>query len=119
MIMVNAILIVECIRTLAGGNQEETNKLHIPSLVAVCIALATKFSLFLYCWSLKSSSSQVQILWEDHRNDLPVNILGILSNAGGSQLRWWIDPAGACLIAVGVISSWLITGYCKYTNPQP
>lgn len=90
MITVNVILIVESIRSLVEGSTDDTNKLHIPSLVAVGVALATKFSLFCFCWTIKSSSSQVQILWEDHRNDLPVNAFGILTNAGGAKLRWWI-----------------------------
>ncbi|KAK9899851.1 CDF-like metal transporter, partial [Cystobasidium minutum MCA 4210] len=116
MITVNVILIVESIRSLVEGNPNETNDLHVPSLVAVAVALATKFSLFLFCWTIKSSSSQVQILWEDHRNDLPVNSFGILTNAGGAKLRWWIDPMGAMIIAVGVITSWTITGWQEFST---
>lgn len=93
MITVNVILIVESIRSLVEGSPNETNELHIPSLVAVGVALATKFSLFCFCWTIKNSSSQVQILWEDHRNDLPVNSFGILTNAGGAKLRWWIGES--------------------------
>lgn len=66
-----------------------------------------KFLLFLYCFGIRRSSSQVQILWEDHRNDLWINtfgkrsirlffpfrsshisISGILMSAGGSRLKW-------------------------------
>jgi len=90
MITVNVILIVESIRALVEGNPNETNELHVASLVAVGVALATKFSLFCFCWTIKKQSSQVQILWEDHRNDLPVNSFGLLTNAGGARLRWWI-----------------------------
>ena len=35
-----------------------------------------KFLLFLYCHSLRSKSSQVEVLWEDHRNDLFINSFG-------------------------------------------
>lgn len=35
-----------------------------------------KFLLFLYCFGLRSKSSQVQVLWEDHRNDLFINGFG-------------------------------------------
>jgi hypothetical protein len=35
-----------------------------------------KFLLFLYCYSLRSKSSQVEVLWEDHRNDLFINSFG-------------------------------------------
>lgn len=68
-----------------------------------------KFLLFLYCYSLRTRSSQVLVLWEDHRNDLFINSFGtssslgpgysehrthnrcgtgILMSAGGSKLRW-------------------------------
>jgi len=111
MIIVNCILIVESIRSLVEGNPNETSELHIPAVVSVSVALATKISLFMYCWSLKAGSSQVQILWEDHRmpflfickaalkssqgNDIPINGFAILTNTGGAKLRWWIDPMGA------------------------
>ena len=32
--------------------------------------------LFLYCYSLRKRSSQVEVLWEDHRNDLFLNGFG-------------------------------------------
>lgn len=37
-----------------------------------------KFVLFLYCFTLRSKSSQVHVLWEDHRNDLFINGFGML-----------------------------------------
>lgn len=37
---------------------------------------AIKFLLFLYCYSLRTKSSQVLVLWEDHRNDLFINGFG-------------------------------------------
>jgi len=64
-----------------------------------------KALLFLYCFSLRKMSSQVNVLWEDHRNDLFLNgfgglsflsyagaslhyFSGILMSCGGSKLRW-------------------------------
>lgn len=38
-----------------------------------------KFLLFLYCYSSRSKSSQVEVLWEDHRNDLFINSFGEVS----------------------------------------
>ena len=32
--------------------------------------------LFIYCFALRHKSSQVRILWEDHRNDLWINGFG-------------------------------------------
>jgi len=34
--------------------------------------------LFLYCFAVRKNSSQVQVLWEDHRNDLFVNGFGMM-----------------------------------------
>ena len=69
----------------------------------------TKFALFLFCFAIKAQSTQVQVLWEDHRNDLLINGFGILTSAGGSKLKWWLDPAGAICIATVIITSWTIT----------
>ncbi|KAH9996507.1 hypothetical protein BJV77DRAFT_1059336 [Russula vinacea] len=82
---------------------DKTLTLHIPSIVAVASALGVKFLLFLYCHSLRSKSSQVEVLWEDHRNDLFINSFGLLMSAGGSKLAWYLDPIGAIVIAVGII----------------
>ena len=64
-----------------------------------------KFLLFLYCSGFRAQSSQVHVLWEDHRNDIFINGFGtysglwsysipyrghpgLLMSAGGSKLRW-------------------------------
>ncbi|KIR34164.1 cation diffusion facilitator [Cryptococcus deuterogattii MMRL2647] len=39
--------------------------------------------------SVRKSSSQVDVLWEDHRNELCTNAFGILTSAGGAKLKWW------------------------------
>lgn len=80
------------------------------------VPLGVKLLLFLYCMSLRKASSQVEVLWEDHRNDLFINGFGtlyfvllhrrkqcsyragispgILMSAGGSKLRWCAcDPS--------------------------
>lgn len=60
--------------------------------------------LFILCYPFRKNSSQVAVLWEDHRNDLWINtfgmsvilsvaflvwsFLGILMSTGGSKLRW-------------------------------
>lgn len=67
---VNLILIVEAIKQFATHTGDDTKTFHVVPLVCVCIAWGVKFLLFLYCYAIKSASSQVQVLWEDHRNDL-------------------------------------------------
>ncbi|KAI0931608.1 hypothetical protein AcW1_001035 [Taiwanofungus camphoratus] len=112
---VNLVVIVESLQSIithTGG--DDTNSFHIPSLVAVGVALGIKFALFLYCMSLRKVSSQVEVLWEDHRNDIFVNGFGLLMSAGGSRLRWFLDPMGAIIIAVGVILAWGRTIYTQF-----
>jgi divalent metal cation (Fe/Co/Zn/Cd) transporter len=83
---VNLVVIVESARSLITGS--DGNEFHIPSIVAVAAALGVKFLLFLYCLSIRKQSSQVEVLWEDHRNDLFINSFGLLMSAGGSKLKW-------------------------------
>ena len=89
---VNFVVIVESARDLITHKNKDLNEFHISSIVAVSAALGrptrlsslycadqlegVKFLLFLYCYSLRSKSSQVEILWEDHRNDLYINSFG-------------------------------------------
>lgn len=64
MCSVSFILIVMSARELATEPEAETKRFHLPAVLAVCIAFATKFALFLYCWSLRNKYSSIRILWE-------------------------------------------------------
>ncbi|KAG9014746.1 hypothetical protein FRB94_010593 [Tulasnella sp. JGI-2019a] len=87
---------------------------HLIPLIAVGIALGVKSILFIYCFALRNVDSQVRMLWEDHRNDLFVNTFAILMSAGGSKLRWWLDPLGGLLISSAIIVSWIKTIYGQF-----
>ncbi|RSH80995.1 uncharacterized protein EHS24_008427 [Apiotrichum porosum] len=114
---VNVILIVEALQEIAThkSGEGDTKTFHVVPLVCVCIAWGVKFSLFLYCFAIRKASSQVQVLWEDHRNDIIANGFAILTNAGGAKLRWWIDPVGAMVIACIIITVWCRTVYEQFT----
>ncbi|EEP82178.1 hypothetical protein UREG_07043 [Uncinocarpus reesii 1704] len=114
MMAVSFILIAFSVRDLVTGNEEDTLGFHLPSVIAVSIAFATKFLLFVYCWALRNQYSQIRILWEDHRNDLLINGLGILTSVGGSKLRWWIDPMGALILSTLIAGLWLKTAYSEF-----
>ncbi|KAF8273829.1 CDF-like metal transporter [Lactarius quietus] len=114
MASVNFIVIIESARDLITHKNNDLKDFHIPSVVAVGTALGVKFLLFLYCYSLRSKSSQVEVLWEDHRNDIFINSFGLLMSAGGSKLAWYLDPIGAILIALGVIVAWTRTIYTQF-----
>lgn len=114
MITVSVVIIVESIRTFAEHSGPETNDFYLPSVIAVSIAFATKFSLFLYCWAIRNKYSQVRILWEDHRNDLFINGFGVLTSVGGSKLKWWLDPMGAMILSCLIIFLWSRTAYSEF-----
>lgn len=95
--------------------QARTDKIfHLPSVISVCAAFSTKLALFLYCWSIKDRYSQVNILWQDHRNDLFVNGFGILTSVGGAKLEWWIDATGAILLSLLISGVWLHTAFGEF-----
>ncbi|KAI9902893.1 hypothetical protein N3K66_002245 [Trichothecium roseum] len=94
---------------------KETDKdFYLPSVISVCCAFGTKLTLFLYCWAIKDKYSQVNILWQDHRNDLFVNGFGILTSVGGAKLAWWIDPMGAIILSVVITGIWLRTAFNEF-----
>ncbi|KAF4997595.1 hypothetical protein FGRMN_3734 [Fusarium graminum] len=112
MIAVSLIIIAFACQELT---QSEGDKdFHLPAVISVCCAFATKFALFLYCWALKDKYSQVNILWQDHRNDLLINGFGILTATGGAKLVWWIDPMGAILLSVLISCIWLRTAFGEF-----
>lgn len=112
MTSVSLIIIAFAAQELAHGATDK--RFHLPSVISVCAAFLTKFSLFLYCWSLKDKYSQVNILWQDHRNDLLVNGFGILTSVGGAKLQWWIDPMGAILLSLLISGVWLHTAFGEF-----
>ncbi|KAG2022734.1 cation diffusion facilitator 1, variant 2 [Coprinopsis cinerea AmutBmut pab1-1] len=114
MATVNLVVIIESIRTLILKEGDDLREFHLPSIIAVSVALAVKLALFVFSFSIRKQSSQVQVLWEDHRNDLFVNTFGILMSTGGSKLRWYLDPIGALIIGLGIIFSWLRTIWFQF-----
>ncbi|KAK4241271.1 hypothetical protein C8A03DRAFT_30616 [Achaetomium macrosporum] len=115
MTAVSLIIIAFAARELAEHRDgADLKQFHLPSIVSVCAAFGTKLSLFLYTWSIKDKYSQVRILWQDHRNDLLINGLGILTSVGGSKLVWWLDPAGAIVLSVVISTLWLRTAFTEF-----
>ncbi|OAQ99938.1 hypothetical protein LLEC1_00855 [Akanthomyces lecanii] len=112
MTSVSFIIIAFAVQQLITKDEEK--EFHVPSVISVCVAFATKFSLFLYCWGLKDKYSQVNILWQDHRNDLAVNAVAILTSVGGSKLVWWLDPFGAILLSLLISFVWMRTAFGEF-----
>ncbi|KAF4121797.1 Divalent metal cation (Fe/Co/Zn/Cd) transporter [Geosmithia morbida] len=112
MTAVSLIIIAFAAQELAES--DEAKDFHLPSVIAVCVAFGTKLALFLYCWAIKDRYSHVNILWQDHRNDLFINGFGVLTSVGGAKLVWWIDPMGAILLSVLISAIWLRTAFGEF-----
>jgi cation diffusion facilitator family transporter len=114
MTAVSLILIAFSAQDLAKTDHSDLNTFHLPSVIAVAVAFTTKLGLFLYCWGIKDKYSQVDILWQDHRNDLLINGFGILTSVGGSKLAWWLDPMGSILLSVLISCIWLRSAFAEF-----
>jgi cation diffusion facilitator family transporter len=114
MTSVSWIIIALSCKSLSEAHTGATNSFHLPSVIAVAVAFTTKLGLFLYCWALKDKYSQINILWQDHRNDLLINGFGILTSVGGSKLRWWIDDMGAIILSCTISAIWLHTAFSEF-----
>lgn len=67
-------------------------------------ATAVKLALWFYCRS--SGNSIVRAYAKDHYFDVITNVVGLVAAVLGDKFFWWIDPAGAVLLAVYTITNW-------------
>ncbi|CAJ2507952.1 Uu.00g091380.m01.CDS01 [Anthostomella pinea] len=116
MIAVSLILIAFSCQDIANrfGTGAVVKDFHLPAVIAVSVAFCTKLALFFYCWGLKDKYSQIDILWQDHRNDLFINGFGVLTSVGGAKLAWWLDPMGAIILSVLITCIWLRTAFKEF-----
>jgi cation diffusion facilitator family transporter len=102
-------LIIESARTLAKG-KTESGDLKIIPLAFVSVAIFSKFCLFLYCYTLRRYPA-AHVFFVDHRNDLAVNIFGLIMSIVGNRFVWCLDPIGATCIALLILFSWASTAF--------
>ncbi|KAJ5096779.1 hypothetical protein N7456_007500 [Penicillium angulare] len=114
MTAVSMIIIAFSIREIVEGSTTLKATFHLPSIIAVSVAFFTKLGLFMYCFALRNQVSQIRILWEDHRNDLLINGIGVMTSILGSKVRWWIDPMGAIILSLIVSGLWLHSAYGEF-----
>ena len=60
--------------------------------------------MFVLAPGLKSDMSNGDC--QDHYFDVVTNIVGLVAAVLGDTFYWWIDPAGAIILAVYTISNW-------------
>ncbi|KAJ5762202.1 uncharacterized protein N7511_005584, partial [Penicillium nucicola] len=102
-------LIIESAKSLAGG-KTESEQLKLVPIICVGVAIFSKFCLFLYCYSLRRYPA-AHVFYIDHRNDLAVNGFGLIMSIVGDRFVWYLDPVGACCIALLILFSWTSTAF--------
>ncbi|KAJ6427985.1 hypothetical protein OIU84_023403 [Salix udensis] len=67
-------------------------------------ATVVKLALWFYC---RSSRSEIVLAYaKDHYFDVVTNVVGLIAAVLGDKFYWWMDPAGAILLAVYTITNW-------------
>ncbi|KAI9651680.1 MAG: hypothetical protein M1831_000526 [Alyxoria varia] len=84
------------------------NGVHLLGVIVIGGSFLVKLVLFLVCWAVRNKDPQIQMLWQDHRNDLFVNGIGLATLVIGGELVWWVDPFGAILLSIGIGILWLM-----------
>nr|KMM71696.1 cation diffusion facilitator 1 [Coccidioides posadasii RMSCC 3488] len=103
-------LIIESGRALGSGDTDSSEELHIIPLIFVGTAIFSKFCLFCYCFWLRRYPA-ARIFFIDHRNDLAVNVFGLVMSIVGDRFVWYLDPVGAICIALLILVSWVSTAF--------
>ncbi|XP_072971490.1 metal tolerance protein 4-like [Typha angustifolia] len=67
-------------------------------------ATVVKLALWLYCRT--SGNKIVRAYAKDHYFDVVTNVLGLAAAILGDKFYWWIDPAGAIVLALYTILNW-------------
>ncbi|CAP97750.1 hypothetical protein E8E15_011109 [Penicillium rubens] len=109
MTIVAVELIIESAKALAAG-KTESEQLHIVPLICVGIAIFSKLCMCIYCYGLRRYPA-AHVFYIDHRNDLAVNGFGLVMSVVGDRFVWYLDPVGACCIALLILFSWASTAF--------
>ncbi|VVB06106.1 unnamed protein product [Arabis nemorensis] len=99
------VLLVAAEQLISNEPSEKMNHKELVWLYSIMLsATAIKLVLWIYC---RSSRSQiVRAYAKDHHFDVVTNVLGLVAAVLGNAFYWWIDPAGAILLAIYTITNW-------------
>ncbi|KAE9977661.1 hypothetical protein EG328_001876 [Venturia inaequalis] len=102
-------LLIESGRALGAG-AKHSEPLQIVPLVCVGVAIFSKFCMMVY-WLFLRHYPACKVFFIDHRNDIVVNLFGLIMSIVGTRLVWWLDPFGAICIGLLIMFSWVSTAF--------
>ncbi|KAK6210560.1 hypothetical protein LQW54_006043 [Pestalotiopsis sp. IQ-011] len=103
-------LSVESARALGAGHSTDSEELKLVPIIFVGVAVFCKASLMLYCLAYRNYPT-VHVFFVDHRNDIVVNIFGLVMSVVGSRFVWYLDPIGAICIGLLILISWVSNAF--------
>ncbi|XP_042490823.1 metal tolerance protein 4-like isoform X1 [Macadamia integrifolia] len=87
---------------------EPSKKMTLEQLVwmytIMLSATVVKLGLWIYCRT--SGNTIVRAYAKDHYFDVVTNVVGLVAAVLGDKFFWWIDPAGAIILAIYTITNW-------------
>ncbi|KAI3747174.1 hypothetical protein L6452_09623 [Arctium lappa] len=99
------VLIQAVEQLIKNSPSEKMNDFQLIWLYAIMLtATGVKLILYIYCRS--SGNKIVRAYAKDHYFDVVTNVVGLVAAVLGDEFYWWIDPAGAILLAVYTITNW-------------
>ncbi|KAK9268469.1 hypothetical protein L1049_000220 [Liquidambar formosana] len=101
-------ILIESGRELAKKSQNEMSHKKEIWMIGIMVSVTVvKFVLMVHCRRFKNEI--VRAYAKDHLFDVITNSVGLAAAVLAVQFYWWIDPAGAIIIALYTISSWAKT----------
>jgi len=101
-------IILESTRTLVSKEHflslAESRNWVVGIMVGTTI---TKFMLMVYCRMF--SDEIVRAYAQDHFFDVVTNLIGLIAAVLASVFYWWLDPAGAIVLALYTMRTWSLT----------
>ncbi|KAF3340149.1 metal tolerance protein 4-like protein [Carex littledalei] len=99
------VLVQAVERLIENVSPDRMNYMQLVWLYSIMLfATVVKLVLWLYCRT--SGNKIVRAYAKDHYFDVVTNVLGLAAAALGDKYYWWIDPAGAILLAIYTITNW-------------
>ncbi|OQS06009.1 Cation Diffusion Facilitator (CDF) Family [Thraustotheca clavata] len=114
--MLSVVIIYESSMRLYTGfstGEPDPTNLSTAAIVICSCAVATKIGLIIYAsYVLKyTKSSAVAAIQQDNRNDTISNsfAIAVYGIAAAKESLWYLDPAGAILIFLSILLTWIST----------
>ncbi|CUM65383.1 uncharacterized protein PRCAT00003019001 [Priceomyces carsonii] len=102
-------------RLLSPPESREIARIGTQAIFIMCFTIIAKVACWLWC--SKSKSSSVQALAQDAMTDIVFNTVSLLMPTVGYMFDiWWLDPLGALLLSIYIISSWCKTAFEHIDN---